>query len=681
MALTAVALTLRLYDLHELAPGLASDEGYDGILALEVLQGKHGLTFGDREGLGIYAMALSIKFLGRTPLALRLPTALASASTVIVLFWLGHLLFGWDENGQKARWRGLIVGGAASCLLAVSLGQTILGRTSYRGNFLPLFLALCLAWLWWGWTRRRWWGIVLAGACAGILPYTYSPARFAPFFFLFFGASFLYPLSSATWERVRTELPRAALFTGAAGLVATPIIFHYIRNPEAFFNKRMQELFIFRDVQDATVVEQAQTLAANAWEHLLAVSYRVSAGCCSPFEHAVTLNMWEAFFFWLGVGTAVWQWKRRPAYRLLLLWTGTLLLPAILAEGGSTMRMVGAVPAIYLLTASGMWELFQWTARRLPLGASRWPYVYGGVIGLAIVLQGVTTYQTFIGKEVTDANSTYDMVWPRFAQRLNERPAETNSVYLVPHVHHSFEYLYQGETPVRMFWPYIPELEQQIKEELTETGPVSTVRVVDWTDSFTWGGSYESDFLSILVSKSGAYAGREDFGGVYANTYVEISFDQPWTLFDDLPQPITYDGGISLRGLALDAGDAVIPGQQLHNEEEGQTVMVGMQWRTESELEVDYSVSFRLYDVDGERAYQEDHVLRKPTDYASTTRFWPAQEPVYILFQLELPDGLANGGYELRMVVYDSSTSLPTVEVGTWESELVLGLIRLHGSE
>ena len=167
IALTAAALFLRLYRLHELALGIASDEGYDGLRALEVLQGRHALVFDDREGLGIYAMALSINFLGRTPLALRLPTALASVSTVFVIFWLGHLLFGWDESGREKRWRGLVVGGVASGLLAISLGQTILGRTSYRSSFLPLFLALCLAWLWWGWTRRRWWGIALAGACAG----------------------------------------------------------------------------------------------------------------------------------------------------------------------------------------------------------------------------------------------------------------------------------------------------------------------------------------------------------------------------------------------------------------------------------------------------------------------------------------------------------------------------------
>ena len=144
-ALVAAALFLRLYRLHELAPGIASDEGALGRLALHVLQGTHSLTFGDREPLGIYSIAVAVKFLGRTPLALRLPAALASVLTVFVVFWLGRLMFGSDENGRETRRRGLVIASVASCLLTVSLGQTILGRTAYRGVLLPLFLALCLA--------------------------------------------------------------------------------------------------------------------------------------------------------------------------------------------------------------------------------------------------------------------------------------------------------------------------------------------------------------------------------------------------------------------------------------------------------------------------------------------------------------------------------------------------------
>ena len=145
---------LRLHRLTELPPELYHDEGAHGLNALQVMQGEHAVFFPDnngREGLIVYAIALAISFLGRTTLAIRLPTALASAATVFAVFWLGWWLFSRDEKSERATpWRGLLIGGVGAGLLAMSLGQTVLGRTAFRGSFLTLLLSLCLALLWWG---------------------------------------------------------------------------------------------------------------------------------------------------------------------------------------------------------------------------------------------------------------------------------------------------------------------------------------------------------------------------------------------------------------------------------------------------------------------------------------------------------------------------------------------------
>ena len=239
-ALALAVVLLRLQRLSELPPGLDAGEGANGLDALRVLQGEHAVLFpekfGGREGLAMYGIALAISLLGRTELALRLPTALASAGTVFVVFWLGHLLFGRDEeSGGSTPWRGLMVGGAGAGLMAVSLSQTIMGRTAFRTSWLPLFLCLCLALLWQGWRQRdrgggTWWRIALAGVCAGLLPYTYMPARLVPLLFLLFGLSFLLPLRAvsgefdgaishltgiaAAFNRVRAELPWIVVFVG-----------------------------------------------------------------------------------------------------------------------------------------------------------------------------------------------------------------------------------------------------------------------------------------------------------------------------------------------------------------------------------------------------------------------------------------------------------------------------------
>jgi len=114
---------LRLYRLDELPAGIQVSEALNGVDALRVLNGEHAVffpsEFSGHEGLVVYLIALSISLLDQTDLALRLPTALANAGTVFVVFWLGRLLFGRDETGAATSWRGTFIGGVAASLMAV----------------------------------------------------------------------------------------------------------------------------------------------------------------------------------------------------------------------------------------------------------------------------------------------------------------------------------------------------------------------------------------------------------------------------------------------------------------------------------------------------------------------------------------------------------------------------------
>ena len=111
----------------------------------------------------------------------------------------------------------------------------------------------------------------------------------------------------------------------------------------------------------------------------------------------------EAFFFWLGAGMTIWRWQR-PAYRLILLWLGILLLPAALARdiypGPNTLRMIGAAPAVYLLIGVGVWEAFRFFGTRWRSSQLLRGYRTGAVIAVAVVVsgsilaQGVHTYRT-----------------------------------------------------------------------------------------------------------------------------------------------------------------------------------------------------------------------------------------------------------------------------------------------
>ncbi len=679
--------------------------------ALQVLQGEHAVFFPEaasgREWMGVYAIALTTSALGRSILAFRLPTALASAATVFAVFWLGRLFFGRDGSGRPTPWRGLFIGSVGAGALAVSLGQTIIGRASLRANYLPLLLTLCFVFLWWGWSgaaqKRSWWRIAMAGVCAGLLPYTYIPSRFTPFLFLAFGLSFLFPLCSARKERVRAELPSAAIFVGVAGLVAAPILLYFALNPEHFFI-RSREVWLLREGEGTLW----GALLRNAWEHLLAFGFHGDRRERYNFAGLPMLNPWEALSFWVGVGTAVWRWRRRPAYRLLLLWLAVLLVPAMLSLdadlGPNTLRMIGAAPAVYLLIGVGLWEAYEFLRLRL------WPYSAadlqnGGSGGLSdmgqarhriqsqvtvalavlvaglVVLRGLRTYQTYFREwAVTPAfYLTYQGEWADAARILNAQPAAPGTVYLLPYrfdEHYGFEYLYHGNAPAYVIRAIRPDLPQKVHTTLAAIEDLSSVKVLDWNDNLSWSGQGDGNLVTLL-DKFGRYQSSEAFPNFQIHTYTDVALDRPWTFYGQLkPMAVRYDGGITLLGLALGQGVQQFPSQQSVSPERGGSLWVALQWQTEFGLETDFAVSLRLQNADGQNTYQTDHVLGNST--FARTRNWRADVPVDTLFHLDLPADLPPGDYELKLIVYNTETLVPTVEIDVWKPELLLARLLLQ---
>ncbi len=629
----------------------------------------------------IYAVALTTSLMGRTMLAVRLPAALASVGTVIAAFWLGQTLFGRGENGRPTLWRGLLIGGVGAGLLAVSVAQTVLGRTAFRGNFLPLFLCLCLALLWRGWSQRNWRGIVLAGVCAGLLPYTYTPARFTPFLFLLFGLSFLLPLGSFTRERVRAELPRVAIFLGITGLVAAPILIHFALHPDHFF-MRSNQLLIFQPErsQGAPLV----AFLGNVWDHLLAFGFRSDPSWRHNFPGQPMLNPYETLFFWFGLGMAVWRWQR-PSYRLLLLWLGILLLPAVLSRDEVVphfLRMIGAAPTVYLLVGVGVWEAFRLLRERYFRGSEiKAAIVVAAVISCLVLVQGVLTYRTYFQEwaAAPELGDAYDLEWKELARVLNAQPSNADLVYLVPIFHspYSFEYLYTGTAPAYLFHQAAPDLAQKVGSSLGALEDVSTVKVVKWRVNAYGVGGEDNGRFAYLLSKYGRYQGGEDYPILRIYNYSDINLDLPWTFYEHLePLTVDYDGGIALQGLALGQGAEQMSSRQLLSLERDRPLWMALQWQTASGLDVDYVISLRLYNAEDEIVYQEDDVLWNPEHWP--TSHWPGDVPIDTLSLLNIPANLPAGEYALRLVVYNFETLVPTVEIGVWEPEMTLAQLRLE---
>ena len=677
------ASLLRLYRLSEVPPGIYLTEGIHGVNALQVLQGEHAVFFPDdygRAGMIIYAVALTTSFLGRTMLAVRLPAALASTATVLAVFWLGHTLFGRDENGRSTPWRGLLIGAVSAGLLAVSIAQVVLGRTAFRGNFLPLLLCLCLALLWRGWSERSRWGIVLAGVCAGLLPYTYTPSRFVPFLFLLFGLSFLLPLGNFNREKARADLPWAGLFLGVAALVAAPILIHFALYPEHFF-MRSNQLMVVRP--DHGLAASLVALVRNAWDHLLSFGFRGDPSMRHNFPGQPLLNPYEALFFWLGVGMTLLRWKSRPAYRLLFLWLGLLMLPAMLSRDNVVphfLRMIGAAPAVYLLTGVGLWEAFSFLRERyFRESGSRSALLVAAVAGSLIVAQGAMSFRTYFERwvAVPEMGDAYDLEWIELARILNGLSSSSDSAYLVPTYHspYSFQYLYQGESPALLLHPAASGLAQKIESELRGMESISIAKVVQWKAGVA-GVEEDTGRFAFLLGKYGQYQGSEEYPDFHVHNYTDISLERSWNFYEELePLTVDYDGGIALQGLALGQGPKQMSVQNALELGRGRPLWMAMRWQVAPGLDIDYAISLRLYGSAGERVFQEDVVLWSPVH--QPTSHWSEEKPVDTTGLLSFPPELPAGEFELRMVVYDFETQVPTVEIGVWEPEITLARLQL----
>ena len=732
--LASLALTLRLHRLTELPPGLHHDEGTHGVNALQVMKGEHAPFFPEnngREGMIVYAVALATSFLGRTVLAVRLPTALISAGTVFVLFWLGWVLFGRDEHsGRSTPWRGLLIGGAGAGLLAVSLGQTVIGRTALRGSFLPFFLTLSLALFWWAWFHNERpfssddnstgqsslghsvqaaklgnrWRIALAGMCAGLLPYTYITARFTPFLFLLFGLSFLFPRirtvenskegdeSSPPHRLYRNALPsksewqKAGIFVIFAGLVAAPILLHFARNPDHFF-LRSAQTWVFDS--ERNLGNPLGTFLSNLWGYVLAFGFRGDLLWRHNLVGKPVLNLWQALFFWLGVGAAAWQWRKRPAYRLLLLWLALLILPAVLAREvtsvpPNTIRMIGAIPAIYLLVAVGIWEAYLFARHRFfHLTDVRAGTVFAVLAGVVILVQGVITYRDYFHKwaSAPEIHRAYGSGWTDLIQLVNDQPSDGTTLFLVPGYlwQYSFEYLYQGDVPVHLVHTAMPDFAHQIESALTTSEPPSEVRVVDWSNDVIWTGD-EDQRLAVLFDKYARLLGTEHFTDFRIKTYAGLSLDRPWTLYESLdPLTVNYDGGIALTGLAAGQGQKQQSTEPQLIVKAGSHLWLALQWETAPALEFDYAISLRLHDAENNGVFQKDFVLWRP-DHSSTGGGGQS-EPFDSLHLVEFPADLPSGDYELRIVVYDTESLKPTVELGVWEAETTIAHLQYSDSQ
>ncbi len=283
---------------------------------------------------------------------------------------------------------------------------------------------------------------------------------------------------------------------------------------------------------------------------------------------------------------ALWRWKEGASYRLLLLWSLVLLFPSLLAahRGPNFLRMMGAVPAIYLLVGVGIWEPLHFVKERLPSKLASLSAVSVAIAASGLILvQGAAIYQgqSKLGKVETELPWHHGVPWLELAQTLNVQPSEPGTVYLIPTYQHdwNFRYLYQGEAPAHIFDPAKPDFVHRVETAIAGEETVSLVKVVEWKDSVHWMGE-DSEQFAVLLNRYGRFQGSEEHSSFLVHSFADISLIRPWTFYGDIvPPTVEYDGGIVLKGLALGQGEEQIAAPRMLELERDRPMWLAMQWQ------------------------------------------------------------------------------------------------------
>lgn len=393
--LLILAAILRFWQLGQLPPGLYRDEAFNGLDALDVLQGEHALFFtanNGREPAYIYLTAGLVALLGRTALAVRLGAAIVGTLTTLLVYKLAQT------------WYGRIPALFAAFTWAVTLWPVHLSRIGLRAILLAPFLA---ATFWLGTLafrqqKRRLW--LLAGLVYGAAYYTYLAVRFTPVLLL---ALAVFLIGRGGWRRLWPGLLWFGLGTAVA---LTPFALLIVQQPDILLGRTGQVSILNTAVNGGSLWA---TLGKHVWQALGMFLVRGDTILRHNPAGRPVFDWFMALPFLIGLGWCIKNW-RRPAAMALLLWTTVMLGPTILAaDTPHFLRASGLLPGIVILPAVGLAQLWQWP--RLPIRLRQIT-----VIGLAAGSLIMTVRDYLVYGRSPDTGYLFEAAATDLADQINE---------------------------------------------------------------------------------------------------------------------------------------------------------------------------------------------------------------------------------------------------------------------
>ena len=421
-ALFVAALLLRLIGNNAVPAMLTGDEGSAALNAVAVTKGEFNnpFTIGwfSFPSLFFLLPGVAIKVLGQTYGALRTPSALAGALTVVGLYLWARPMF------------GRLVAGLAALMLAALNYHIHFSRIGLNNIWDGLFAVLVLGAWWRAWQEgRRRWHFLLAGALLGLSQFFYTGARLLPIVLL--GWCVLLALTGG-WPELRQHWRNIASAAAMALAVYLPLGLYFWNHPAEYAAPANRVSLLVSQLGDPNQSWLAKTSAETGKPRLLllAENYRdsflgfVGKPLRAWYESGQPMLLAApTALFVLGLAIALVGLRDRRYWLPLLLLGGVVSLGAITESTPAAQRYIMGAPVAALLVGVALATLCRFMGELAPPKRQR-PLVAGLALVAGIAIAAVDLRFYFYDYIPHGGHGdTNTQVASQLAQRLAGYPA------------------------------------------------------------------------------------------------------------------------------------------------------------------------------------------------------------------------------------------------------------------
>jgi 4-amino-4-deoxy-L-arabinose transferase-like glycosyltransferase len=354
------AFLLRVWQVGNIPFILGGDEASQGLEAVRVIKGQLRNPF-TTAWLGVPSMSfffnsISIRLLGQTIPALRLPWVLVGTVTVGITFFL------------VKRMSGTRLALATATLLAAYHYHIHFSRLGSNQIADPFFVSLALLFLYKAIDQRSDLQWALMGSTTGLAFYFYAGARLTSIIVILVLGYYLLTERLAFWNRHKKGI---LIALGAFLIVAAPMIQYAVRFPEDF-NARLNEVGIIQ----SGWLDKEPIRSGRGVGELLFDQFRRAALAFNVYPDRTVwyglrqplLNPFFGILFILGMVFSVMRLFRkatdqREASMLIWWWSGMILGGMLTLGPPASQRLITLSVPVCFFIAFAAWEIIKFVGR------------------------------------------------------------------------------------------------------------------------------------------------------------------------------------------------------------------------------------------------------------------------------------------------------------------------------